>query len=635
MKLKINIFFFLCISSFVCFGKKTNKFPVSHIPEELKTNANVVIRSKSEIVKVISKKELKYHSEFAATILNENGDDYGELVIFYGKFSSISNLKISIYNSEGKLIERVKSSEIEDYSASGSSLFSDSRVKHYRAVQNEYPYTIHYSYDKNYNGFININSWHPYNSYLCAVQSSKFEVQITNQNNFRYKAYNTDIKPQITEDEGKQIYIWTAENLKALKKEPFSPHSSEIFPHVKCATNLFSMQKVDGSMKSWKDFGKWSYILNKDRDVLNPETVAKIKDLTKDCKTDREKINILYNYLQNKTRYVSIQVGIGGWQSFTAQSVEDKAYGDCKALSNYMKALLKVVGIPSKYTLINAGRSHNKLDKDFVQNYFNHAILMVPLSQDTMWLECTDKYCATGFLGSFTDNREALCIDENGGELVHTPVYKLENNTQTQTATFAIGSDGNATAKINTKYKGLQHSNVHKLLHMGAEDQKKHLYKKISLPDFKINSYSVNENKEGIPVAQLNLDLNVRNYASKSGDRLFIPLNLMNRDTYIPKKLKERKTELYKSRNYLDIDSTCFQIPDGYEIESLPKDKLITTDFGSYEYTVKQDSNIIFYVRKVIYPEFRLPADRYEELRNYMKSKARADKAKLVLKKKS
>jgi hypothetical protein len=635
MKLKFYLLLSLCITTFVCFGKKTNKFPTCDIPEELKTNADAVIRQESEITEIISHKELKYHTDYAVTILNENGSGYGELVIFYDKSSHISNLKINIYNSEGKLIERVKSNKIEDYSASGSNLFSDNRVKHYKTIQSEYPYTIQYSYDKSYNGFINLNSWYPYGSYRCSVQNSKFEVHVSDSNNFRYKAYNTDIEPKVSENDGKKIFLWCAENLKALKKEPYSPPSADIFPHVKCATNTFSMEKVDGSMKSWKDFGKWSYVLNKNRDLFTPETENKIKELIKDCKNEREKVTTLYQYLQNKTRYVSIQVGIGGWQSFTAQSVEDKAYGDCKALSNYMKAMLKVAGIPSKYTLISAGRSHNKLDKDFVRNSFNHAILMVPLKQDTMWLECTDKYCATGFLGSFTDNREALCIDENGGELIHTPTYKLTDNTQIQSATIIIGLDGNAKAKIDTKYKGLQHSNVRRLFRLGAEDQKKYLYDDINLPDFKINSFSINEKKKQLPIAELNLDLDIRNYASKSGDRLFIPLNLMNRDTYIPKKIKNRKTDIYKSRNYLDIDSTCFEIPKGYEIESIPKNKSITSDFGSYEYTVKQDSNIVTYVRKVKYTEFRLPANRYEELRNFMKSKVRADKARLVIKKKN
>ncbi len=55
--------------------------------------------------------------------------------------------------------------------------------------------------------------------------------------------------------------------------------------------------------------------------------------------------------MQDKTRYISVQIGIGGWKPMLADDVNKLGYGDCKGLTNYTKALLEAVDVPSYYTL--------------------------------------------------------------------------------------------------------------------------------------------------------------------------------------------------------------------------------------------------------------------------------------------
>jgi transglutaminase-like putative cysteine protease len=631
--LKHTLLLIFTLVSINSFAKKDPVYPITDIPIELLKNANAIIRYDNEILKIKSSSDLKIEKNFAITIMNAKGEGYANVTLGYDKHSSISELKIAIYDAAGKLIERVKSSDIDDYSASGGNLYSDDRVKHYNPVQKNYPYTVVYSYKKSRNSYIHPGGWSPYKGYKLAVQESKFEVSANNNIGMVYKAYNFDAEPEVIALSNETSYVWHEKNLKAKVKEPFAPHSSKVFPMVRLVSRRFRMDDANGSMSSWQDFGKWMVGLNKGRDILDESSLAEIKELVKDCKTDFEKVKTLYEYLQNKTRYVSIQVGIGGFQPFEAQFVHDKGYGDCKALANYMNAILKVVDIPSYYSIVNAGSNVPTVDTTFVHDFANHIILMVPLQQDTVWLECTSKYKPCGFLGSFTDNRKVLAITEEGGKLFHTPSYPIENNTQIRTAKVTVTADGNAEANVTTTYNGLQQETVSGLLRINQEDQKKELYEDIDLPDFKINEIALSNNNSRIPSAELKLKLAIRNYASKSGDRLFIPLNLMNKDSYIPKKMKERKTDICKKREYYDCDSIQFTIPEGYTIESLPQNKSLESDFGKYEYKVTKEDNLITYVRKIEYRQFQYPAERYEDLRKYLKSVVRADKAKMVLKK--
>lgn len=630
---------FLCFFLILIFegwAKKEWVYPISDISEELKFEADAVVRTELTNLQVISEKKVVLDYKMAITILNENGDRFGQIELYYNQTSPISNLQAKIYNAQGELVERVKNSEINDYSAtSGSTLFSDTRVMYYEPIQKNYPYTIEYSYQQNFSEYLNIHQWYPYRGYDCSVQSSILKVSVSESGNFRYKEFNLNALPEMTTVEDQSIYSWMIKNEPAIKSEPYSPPFSEIVPKVICSPYVFQMDKVEGSMSSWEEFGRWISRLNEGRGELDEETRNKIKDLVKDCPNEYEKVKRLYEYLQGKTRYVSIQVGIGGWQPFKAQDVEEKAYGDCKALSNYMKSLLKVAGIESQYTLVNSGNSAPDLHPDFVRNFADHVILMVPLQQDTVWLECTSKEQPCGFLGSFTDDRDVLCITDKGGTLVRTPVYKMEDNSQVRKAKVKILPDGNAQAQVETCYNGIQYENIQNLYNRNLEEQKKSLYKEVALPDFKIKALALRQNKERIPSSELELDLEIRNYASLSGDRLFVPLNLMNRSTNISKKVKDRKTDLLFRREYCDTDSIQFEIPMGFEIESMPQDLIIDTEFGRYESKILQKENQITFVRNVFFKKGKFPADQYEEFRNYQKAKVKADKAKLILKKKA
>ena len=155
---------------------------------------------------------------------------------------------------------------------------------------------------------------------------------------------------------------------------------------------------------------------------------------------------MVYEYFQNKTRYVNVQIGIGGWQPIEANTVDRLGYGDCKALAFYLKTLLDKVGVKSYYTIIHAGNDAEALIKDFPSNQFNHVILCVPMEnkKDTIWLESTNQIIPFGYIGTFTDDRDALLIDESGGRIVHTPKYTAQDNIIIRKATVTLMENGQA-----------------------------------------------------------------------------------------------------------------------------------------------------------------------------------------------
>jgi hypothetical protein len=173
--------------------------------------------------------------------------------------------------------------------------------------------------------------------------------------------------------------FWNFENINAIRREHLSPVLSYFAPRIMFAPEKFEYDGYQGSNESWEDFGKWIWAMNQGRDNLPPERVAHLNALVANFDNDRDKVRAIYEFMQSRTRYVNISLGIGGIQPFDAETVDRTGYGDCKALTNYMMAMLKAVGIESFYTLVRAGVGRYNIVNDFTSNQFNHVILSVPL----------------------------------------------------------------------------------------------------------------------------------------------------------------------------------------------------------------------------------------------------------------
>jgi hypothetical protein len=336
--------------------------------------------------------------------------------------------------------------------------------------------------------------------------------------------------------------------------------------------------------------------------------------------------------MQKNTRYISIQLGIGGWQPFDAKYVATKAYGDCKALTNYMYSLLKEAGINSSYTLIKSGRHANKVLADFPSQQFNHVILCVPLQKDTMWLECTSQTMPAGYLGDFTCDRYALLINEDGGTLVRTPKYAMKENLETRNIKATLDEDATLVVKAFTRYGGLQQDMYHGLINSLSKDKvKEYLHEELDFATYEVSKFDYKENKSSLPVVEESLDIIVSNYATITGKRLFIVPNVMTRTHRKLQADSTRKFDLELGFEYKDVDTVEINLPAGYTTESMPQDVSINSKFGKYNCSVRLLGTQLIYYRSMEHYGGRFPAKDYAELVKFYETIYKADRNKVVL----
>ncbi len=276
------------------------KYPVQAIPEDMKANVNVVIREEVMIFKILTRSSASLHVLEAITILNEKGKDYASEVIGYDKLSKIKEFNGNVYDATGKLIKKLKSSEIRDQSSyDGFSLYSDVRLKYADLSQAVYPYTVEFEYVKEYKFLFQIPGFVVVPEEKVSVQHSQYSLQFPSGLPPRYKVFNISQSPQKGKTtEGLESISWTFENVKPLKSEPLGPPA--LFPKIMATPTFFKYDGYEGTMDSWDHFGQWIASLNKGRNALPEETKAKILQLTQNLKTPEEKIKAIYEYLQGK-----------------------------------------------------------------------------------------------------------------------------------------------------------------------------------------------------------------------------------------------------------------------------------------------------------------------------------------------
>lgn len=628
-----SVVIILIILSTAHLSSQENLYSYSTIPEKLKQNANVVVRMHQVDISVNSINNMDVSEKRIVTVLNKQGNDNIGAFVHYDKNVKIKDLEVLVFNQLGNEIKRIKKNDFKDVSAvDGGTLYSDSRVKYLEYTPISYPYTVEFKYSVTTSNTAFIMPFVPVDSYFLSVENSIYNMNFSANTVIRTKEINLEGLDIVKEDLPNKIR-YTAKNIEAIKPEDYSPILVDMIPKVLFAANKFTLEGVSAEVENWNDFGKWIYkdLLHNTHD-LPPQTVAYIQNLVKDEKNDIDKAKKIYQYVQDKSRYISVQVGIGGWKPFNASEVDRLSYGDCKALTNYTMCLLKVANIESHYTVLYAGDNQRNIDQDFASMQGNHAILSIPTENDTFWLECTSQKTPFGFIGDFTDDRDVLVVTPEGGKIQRTKKYTTEENTQYLKGYYTVSSIGDIDVKVNVNSKGIQYDDKYLYETQPKRDLDSYYKKRWNYVNgMTISNMQITNDKERIAYIE-DIDFNATNYSNKAGDRMLVTLNALNRQTQIPDRYRDRKFPLKIKRGFIDVDEVEIILPSDYKIEAMPNNVSIENKFGSYHVEInRKDENTIVYKRQFVINDGEFPKEDYESFREFNIEVSKQDNAKIVL----
>jgi hypothetical protein len=576
-----------------------------------------IVRLEEMRLQVISEEKSVFQNKKVVSVLNKKEQSY-YISFPYNSDLKIKNLTLTVYNEKGQEIRKYKLKDFQDRSAiSNFSVYEDSRVKYIDLRPVPTPFTWQLEAEVQMSGlhYVNFPDWRP-QTYFQALEKASYTIEMPAHLSLRYKTLNGMPEPRVSDEKEIRRYQWELTSLQAIPSEPYGPAASEIFPALLVSAGQFTVQKIKGSMSSWQEFGHFLHQLYEGRQQLGPETKAKVQEIKARSASTEELVLNMFDYLAQSTRYVSVQLGIGGWQPFDAAYVEKNKYGDCKALSNFMMALLREAGVESHPVVTWLGEDPPELDEDFAFSPFNHVILYVPALD--WWMDCTSKTRPYQYAGSQNTNRKSLVLAGKDSRLQYIPPYEPAEPAIQYDIDLEMLNEREILAKATIRLEGAEQEYYRFLSREPVAEQRKRMLERWKFAPEELRRFELTCSDDA-PVCTLEVEAFYTQILNRTGSVFFLPVNPFLANAFIPKENTERRQPIVWDEVFDKSEKISIQLPPGYafENEETPPATSIDSDYGSFHSRFDIENNRLLIERREQLETGVFPAGEYESWRSF------------------
>jgi tetratricopeptide (TPR) repeat protein/transglutaminase-like putative cysteine protease len=418
---------------------------------------------------------------------------------------------------------------------------------------------------------------------------------------------SADIKPALKEEGSRRIYLWKTANTERKSEE--DPEKETPPPPVQVST-----------FRSWEEVGNWWGAIEQERVTPTPEIRAKAAELTKDAKTDADKLKAIYNFVATRFRYISISFGIGRYQPHSADEVLKNAYGDCKDKHTLLASMLDAVGIKSYAALIN---SSLKIDPEVPSpGHFDHVISVVPQGTGWVWLDTTTEVAPFGLLTANLRDKEALVVPtDKPASLVKTPADAPFKNSIVFQLDGKLDESGTLKAKIQRADRGDSELIFRLAFRQTPQANWKDLVQRISyLSGFSGEVSDVTATSPETTDQPFSVSYNYvrKEYPDWANQRINPPTQLCSLPALNDKQLKS----IEPLKLGVPIELVCksmIELPQGYTFQLLPPADIVR-DFAEYHSTYSFKGGVFEAERRIVVKLRELPAARRMDYQSLQKA---------------
>lgn len=603
-----------------------------------------VVLLDDEIATVQGNGDVVIHYRRVVKVLRPQGHAEALLEVPFDKDEKILSLAAYTITAKGLELEAREKDSFERSAGEGD-LYQDTKYKTISAPEGEAGDVVAFEFSQRQRPYLLEQVWRFQERE--PVLLARFTLNLPSGWEYAEKWLNyADAKP--VSQSGQQT-VWEVRDVARIKREHRMPSWKAVAGRM--SVHFFGPGMQSRSNRTWTEFGAWYGALAADRRTATPAMTATVNQLTASAPDFASKVQAIASWMQHQVRYVSIQIGIGGYQPHPAGDIFRNRYGDCKDKATLMSTMLKQAGIDSEYVVVNL------FDRDAVMpnvpssGYFNHVILAIRLPGDEYkgapavfkdkagqrWLlfDPTDEHLAVGYIEGSMQGSYGLFVNGGRGELVRFPTVDPAKNYFNTNGTLKLEADSTLSGEITLACSGDAadefRSAIHALppneMQKGLEHFMNDAFVGASIDDVKVENLDRYDQE-----LRVRYTFKASSYAKNAGPLLLVRPRVIGQYWY-GLDAKERKYPY--EFDYVEgrKDDFSITLPPGYKLDELPNP--VHTDVGFATYTAKAEmkDNVLHYTRSMEIKDPDVPLDHIMDLRRLFHSIALDEKGSAIFKK--
>ncbi|WP_282043608.1 hypothetical protein [Winogradskyella flava] len=382
-------------------------------------------------------------------------------------------------------------------------------------------------------------------------------------------------------------------NVPALKEEAYAGniniYRSKMALELNAVLNSYGV--IDKSFSSsWKEVSKTIYESTHFGGQLSKSSFYKddVEALLASAANDFEKAFLIENFVKSKVKWN------GNYGKYTQKGIRS-AYkdgvGNVADVNLLVTSMLQSQGVNAYPVLIST--RNNGIPLFPTREGFNYVICMVKSGDKYMLIDATEPFSTNNVLPERVLNWRGRVISKDG----NSEWIDLRSNTKSLESTrlnVKIHDDFSVSGKVLknlNSYSALRYRKRYALL--AEEDHIKAI--ESNKGDLEVGELNFENRKNTMQPVKISYDYELSDGIDEVGEKLYFSPMLFLAIKENPFKLEERQYPIDFIMPYKDAYTINIMLPDGYNVESLPKSEMMefNNDDAKFEYILRENGRYL------------------------------------------